>query len=284
MPFLPPPQQPTPTRAPSSAPTVSAIGDAHLFGAHGGQSDFKGLNNTWYNFLSTSNLSVAVLFLHDSYNWRSKIVFGSWMKAVAVTAQATTGLLVEAAYNVQTPDVMQLNSIEKKDRTQVMLTKAVVDNDGIFVELTNKRVFSVTNGEWHVSAKCSDLPYHAFNAQKLRLDINLRPIVDVDLNPVAPHGLVGQSYDRDNKMVVGKLDDYDVKDKVVETTAMAEGAIEGTALDYQIDASDPFSTKFKFSRFGLAKAPPRSVSLLSGRIYPASVHSTLSSGAVDDEA
>ena len=97
-------------------------------------------------------------------------------------------------------------------------------------------------------------------------------------------GLVGQMYDRDDKMVVGKMDDYMVKDKVIVTSAMGEGAIEGTADDYIIDAKDPFDTKFKFSRFGLSFAPPRNVSLLTGIVLPAVGSSTGSAGGVNDEA
>ena len=55
-------------------------------------------------------------------------------------------------------------------------------------------------------------------------------------------------YDRDDKMVVGKMDDYLVKDKVIVTSAMGEGAIEGTADDYIIDAKGSrFAPKFDTS-------------------------------------
>ena len=46
--------------------------------------------------------------------------------------------------------------------------------------------------------------------------------------------------------------------------AMGEGAIEGAAADYAIDAADPFSTEFKYSRFHATHASPRDVSALTG--------------------
>ena len=46
------------------------------------------------------------------------------------------------------------------------------------------------------------------------------------------------------------------------TSAMGEGAIEGTAKDYEM--ADKFSTDFKFSRWGLEVAKPRNVSTLTG--------------------
>ena len=69
---------------------------------------------------------------------------------------------------------------------------------------------------------------------------------------------------------------------VIETKAMGEGAIEGVAADYEIDSSDPFSTAFKFSRFGLTQAAPRDVSKLSGRIVPKAGTLGGAAGGVND--
>ena len=71
---------------------------------------------------------------------------------------------------------------------------------------------------------------------------------------------------------------------MIVTTAMGEGAIEGTADDYVVDGTDPFSTKFKFSRYGLSYAPPRNVSSLTGDILPAMGSSKNNAGGVNDEA
>ena len=87
---------------------------------------------------------------------------------------------------------------------------------------------------------------------------------------VAPHGIIGQSYDNDTVAVNGKLDDYFDKSNVV-TSAMAEGAIEGVADDYVVDS--PHDTRFRFTRFdshGIVK--PRNASLLSGRLTAAGSH------------
>ena len=87
---------------------------------------------------------------------------------------------------------------------------------------------------------------------------------------VAPHGLIGQSFDGDVIAVDGKKDRYrelwwrqtSFKSKEITTEAQGEGAIEGSADDYKID--DPFGHTFKFSRFSAFEAAPRSVSALSG--------------------
>ena len=79
-----------------------------------------------------------------------------------------------------------------------------------------------------------------------------------------PHGIIGQSYDGDNMAVSGKTDDYTNRVEVT-TTAMAEGAIEGSAADYAL--SGAFDTGFKYSRFAKMRSDecaPRDVSKLTG--------------------
>ena len=45
---------------------------------------------------------------------------------------------------------------------------------------------------------------------------------------------------------------------------MGEGAIEGVAKEYEIDASNPFSTQFKYTRYNATHASPRNASALTG--------------------
>ena len=45
---------------------------------------------------------------------------------------------------------------------------------------------------------------------------------------------------------------------------MGEGAIEGVAEEYEMDANNPFSTEFKYSRFHATSARPRDVLALTG--------------------
>ena len=80
-------------------------------------------------------------------------------------------------------------------------------------------------------------------------------------------GILGQGYDRSNCTAVdGARDDYGKHSPsgVFSTSALAEGAIEGTEGDYRVDS--PFAISFRYSRFGvLSQAPPRSVMNLTGR-------------------
>ena len=86
---------------------------------------------------------------------------------------------------------------------------------------------------------------------------------------MTPRLVLSQTFDADNIAVDGKLDDYtgsgiDAHTSVVVTKAMGEGAIEGVLAEYEINRASPFSTAFKYSRFGLATADPRNISLPSG--------------------
>uniref|UniRef100_A0A7S0L293 Uncharacterized protein n=1 Tax=Coccolithus braarudii TaxID=221442 RepID=A0A7S0L293_9EUKA len=99
------------------------------------------------------------------------------------------------------------------------------------------------------------------------LDVHVTPLYDVERELIAPHGLVGQSFDGDALAVDGKKD-YLVSSRnkhptEARTKAQAEGAIEGEIEDYRV--ADGFSTNFSFSRFDSDAAKPRLVYYLTGR-------------------
>ena len=106
-----------------------------------------------------------------------------------------------------------------------------------------------------------------------QVDISITPLGDPLApnalgNVVAPHGIIGQSWDGDNIKVDGAKDNLGQLHREqgntgeVTNRAQAEGAIEGTMEDYLMD--DAFSTEFKYSRWGVVAAEPRDVSKLMG--------------------
>jgi hypothetical protein len=120
----------------------------------------------------------------------------------------------------------------------------------------------VANEAWTVNVDSRYYPLRKKNSDKHRLDIAFLPKMN-KLGKVAPHGLIGQSFDFDGIAVDGARDNYD--DKEVTTKAMGEGAIEGTAKDYEIAGDEPYSADFKFTRWNLAEAAPRNISKLAGK-------------------
>jgi len=200
------------------------------------------------------------------------------MKAIAITSMGLGGNMIKAAYH--SDKQMVVDVLLRDVMSQQILIGQELKVGATTIALSENFVFSFSNVAWTVEAKSNQLPYASKNTNKKRLDVKIVTTSNVDSDPVAPHGLIGQHYDRDGKKVIGSLDDY-THGKVIETAVNGEGAIEGVAADYTIDRANPFSTKFKYSRFGLTHAEPRDVSLLTGKIFKKS--GDLIAGATNDE-
>tara|TARA_B110001452_G_scaffold69057_1_gene55660 strand:- start:1013 stop:1435 length:423 start_codon:yes stop_codon:yes gene_type:complete len=86
---------------------------------------------------------------------------------------------------------------------------------------------------------------------------------------VAPHGILGQTFDCDDLAVIGNEDKYTTTDDgaatnrerraddhrpLVTTRAQGEGALEGDAHDYRMLTAH--GSDFAFSRFDAVRAPP----------------------------
>ena len=84
-----------------------------------------------------------------------------------------------------------------------------------------------------------------------RLDISFSASGDAPTRD-HPHGIIGQSFATPGRVRNGKTDHYPFHGYYV-TSAQAEGAIEGTASQYEVVL--PYATQFTFSRFGAAVRP-----------------------------
>ena len=117
---------------------------------------------------------------------------------------------------------------------------------------------------------------HVAGPSKWRFDISIRPLdgttgLEAKYGKASetcfPHGIIGQSWDGDDIAINGAVDDYtfNPNEPTITTKAMAEGAIEGVAADYELAKGD--ATDFAFSRFdkdGDAICAPRDVNKLTG--------------------
>ena len=91
---------------------------------------------------------------------------------------------------------------------------------------------------------------------KVRLDLGITLRVPKESLQVAPHGIVGQSFDGDGIGIIGARDPVPRAGTNLTTTAIAEGAIEGSWRDY-VMASEYVDTAFKFSRGSGLRLRPR---------------------------
>ena len=243
---------------------------------------------SWYNFLSAKNTSINLLFVHAEFKNPFKLVHGSHMAQLGMVVRSQlSGKLfqIEFAASNQPPYVVNVRDGNGKVLKTVTHGNGGFEAENIAVSVREKRhgVFGshgatmiVNTGRWQVEAQSKAFPNAEKNPGKALLDVQLNPLYDADHDVVAPHGLIGQSWDGDGVGVDGAQDDY--KFNVVTTKAMAEGAIEGVASDYEVEGK--FATDFKFSRFDAASAKPRDVSTLTGK----RVHgvTTKSAGAKPD--
>jgi len=279
------PRRPSATRRhrhppPPTPETLSCTAclDPHLTFAHGGRADFKGQDKTWYPMLSARNVTMNTYFVHDDFNNHHKMVHGSAMKAAAwVIRTNVTGKVVTIEYNAsaaartaakvkvsgsaddgvwvlhgQKPFVLENVRVEMRERKISGASKKNLHGVALLVQVIDT---------WQMTVWSKPYPNAVANPGKALLNIHIEALYDADEDPVAPHGLIGQSYDGDATPVDGELDDY--KGKEVTTKAMAEGALEGVASDYEL--KHKFATHFKYSRFDVTAAKHRDVTKLTAK-------------------
>lgn len=208
--------------------------------------------------LSTQNLSLAIR-VEDSvfFTPYSKLwVHGSWIRQAFWTIRTSHGNLLKVELDARRP---MFNGSRA--------TRSVTIDDIHFRFV--RTGLTVTSRTWRTKATATRGSPHYGVA---RINIEIQPLHDVEVDRVAPHGLLGQTYDSDDSPLHGKRDRYDILDNGkrthsreragghVTTRAQAEGAIEGRLEMYRIQK--PFDTSFAFSRFGLKAASPRNITAL----------------------
>jgi len=274
---------PSPTPVPSPDPGIT--GDPHLLGAHGDTFAFRGRNSTVYSLLSARHLLLNAMFVAQTFvmgglckTCGHKTVHGSFIKVAYLRALTSSGKTVRAEYRADEPSHAWLKISEAGEElaflasernllVSTMQPDAIEDTvDDVTVRLVRKHQREASlvfrNADFEVQVASRFLGRSEQNARRKRLDVSLIPLKDPNTAKVAPHGLIGQTFDGDDYAIDGALDDYSTD--VVVTKAMGEGAIEGLAADYEISHLDPFSDDFRFSRFDSVAAPPRDTSKLSG--------------------
>jgi hypothetical protein len=119
------------------------------------------------------------------------------------------------------------------------------DNSFVSVDLST---VTIDTPEWRISVNVRPV-YDYIGGPRHRLDVSTTQKVPDNKFIVPPHGIIGQSFDGDGKPRKGRLDVYPDRnvDGEFTTKAMAEGAIEGVASQYEL--TDKYQTAFAFSRF-----------------------------------
>eukprot|EP00966_Prymnesium_polylepis_P003020 69060-Prymnesium_polylepis.1 len=179
-----------PALPPLPAPVASISGDPHVRGAHGDSFDFRGKHGGTYVLLSTTNLSLAAGFEHAVFfTPHSKMwVRGSWIRHAYWTIRTSRGRLVHVRLDAEAPSF---------NGSRAMRTTFVDDVRFSF----RPNVLTVRTPRWNTHAQVMrGAPHYG----QLRVDITIQPLYNVVAVPgLAPHGLLGQSYDGDGAPLHG---------------------------------------------------------------------------------
>jgi len=294
-PSLPPAPPSPPTSPPPSAPVV-ITGDPHLRFAHGGEADFRGEDGATYNMLSHTNVSVNALFEASAFLiWGGVKVRGSFVTDAFWTIKSNlTGRTIRVEFSPNQPPTPIVHGLPDSGQRRLQPGGPAASFEDVSVSMSrrgNAEVLGVRTCAWHIEA-VARLIWRSTTPGKKQIDLSFAPLRDPlsGTVAVAPHGLIGQSYDGDAVAVDGKQDHYrelwkaQGSGKELTTQAQAEGAIEGEGNDYQV--ADFFATEFKYSRFAGSAAAPRNVAALSGnkRQLSSHPHWGSASGSVGDDA
>ena len=227
-----------------------------------------------YNILSAPRVSFALCTRNATFilgGRNPKLVHGSFFVDAFWTLQSRSSkqvLLVNSSADIVGFDVRFGNMSIAASR-RGMWKEFVFEDVRVYYKYAT--LFVRTAG-WETNVTRHTV-YHAVAGPKWRFDVAIRPLTKTGFEhrhgtpstTVAPHGLIGQSWDGDDVAVDGATDDYyKAAETEIWTKAMAEGSIEGDASEYVL--STPYATRFKYSRFDVSTAtPPRDVSLLKGK-------------------
>lgn len=286
-----PPAAPAPPRSPPTAPTVT--GDPHITAFESDKFDFHGKDGVLYNLLSAKNASINARIEYHTFNKFDLRIHGSFFTAMYFTVRSlVTGKIHTIEYDPHHPPV-------KVDNLPFAVG-ATATLDDISVRLPNINSLMVETYQWLFKVSAREIKYGVLKERYLRdkpdqLDLSIIPLKDPLKYGIAPHGLIGQTADGDHVAVDGAQDDLKAlsKDaergpgglKLVYPSANAEGAIEGSAEDYEV--ASKFTTEFKYSRFDASSAPTRNVNALTGKKRYDIVSQgaqTTSDDAIDDTA
>jgi len=278
---------------PPPPPPVGSQGDPHLTLAHGARADFRGRHGGIFNFLSTYTLSANVRIVNTSFYLRPPptypniTVHGTMITDAYIVVRTSKGGWFNITYsadNVQGDharrDVVTASCSFSQAASSPLSYLQPGDFkpcDSAFATLSFSTLevhVVTTRNSWTLKVKSMPV-YDRISGAHHRLDMVLNPITPEAQLVSMPHGIIGQSWDGDGRALGGALDEYPhTAGAIFTTSAMAEGAIEGVASDYEMP--DPYAVAFKYSRFGKKGVGARNI---SSRVESTAVESTASSSA-----
>jgi len=245
--------------------------DPHFRLAHGGRADFRGKHNTLYNFLSAQNMSMNIKTENATFRLGNLTVHGSFITEAHVAMRTHQGRHFNLSFwaselTAEGWGLRMVNGSCARPGKAIPFSLTVhrsrrCDNVDATVDYSS---LEIEGDEWTITVRGMPV-YGRIAGPHHRLDVSISQRVPDDEMAAPPHGLVGQSFDvepRPGRFGVfgvdnprtGRVDVYPPRgvNATFTTEAMAEGAIDGVASEYEMPS--PFATAFKYANFG---APTR---------------------------
>lgn len=227
---------------------VCGNGDPHLTLAHGGHADFRGRDGAVYSLVSSPGFALNARTRDATFDLGAARIHGSFFTEVFVVAQTSA----DAAKLTLTYDANRLNDqnwapdmvFGRCGDETFLLSKHSHRYCGKTLLTIDFSTLTIDAADWTVRVS-GNFVYRPVEGPRHRLDLSLS--IRADERVLRPHGLLGQSYDGDKLPRFGAVDVYPPKG-VYRTRAMAEGAIDGNASQYELDG--PHAVAFFASRFG----------------------------------
>ncbi len=211
--------------------------DPHLLLGNGGEADFRGENNTYYNLLSTKSIHVNMMTTESTFymNNRKLLVHGSYMTELHILSKQFR-ISLETSYIGKT-NLIYMEGMCNNTFFKLGSHKNLKCGDTEII--TQYASANIITRFWNISLHINYV-YNFVSGANKRLDINI-----YRLQHETSHGIIGQSYSKP-KGKNGAIDKYP---EIGEfwTSAMAENIIDGTHKDY-IEAS-PFAHHSFYSIF-----------------------------------
>jgi hypothetical protein len=262
-------------------------GDPHMTAIGGGQFDIRLTNGIYFALWAACTLHINGMVEERIFKkMGGQIVEGTFFTRVAFKMAVDASTIVRAQVRAEQPGVFRMYGDDNgtgiyANRTSLKLSDASlsVTSNGAALVLLNHDVKVVAKwSRLRTPVTAAGQPVPKNHVSRYYLDTSFL-VLNGTVPHVAPHGIIGQTFDASIMTVHGRRDNYG-RSRRFKTSAQGEGAIEGSFKDYMV--SSPFATTFEYSRFGVqAPVSPRNISALSGRKEPKMGGTA---GSVEDDA
>ena len=208
--------------------TGQALQDVHLRYPGGGSADFRGVPGVAYALFSSPEVAVNMAVDESTFRLKNATIDGTFITDIFVrTREVVATISADASAKIQ----CKSGAVVVPQYANLTCGETVI----------GRRMVSYVFDTPHWSLRVSPMPvYDHISGSKRRIDVTAAKRREGQ----QAHGLLGQGFN--GVALDGRKDVYPASGRF-KTSAWAEGAIEGRALDYVVRS--PLHANFRYSLF-----------------------------------